>query len=212
MSDYILSLETREDLTAHILKQTAAESRISVISRILMKEDTRYDFKLRATALENYWHSIESLIFKGTPEEMLLDRSVAPVKTEPAGWKLDLGETRAAEAHRQLELLKIEKNRCIKYWTTVKRPMPIAWTPVDREAWKKVSRADLENGDLYFSPYFKPRWESYGMACLDAGLWTDPDLTPEEEAEYWTYETEKHRLLKLSMEMMRARKEYAKSQ
>lgn len=216
MSDYLLSLETRDDLTAHVLEQTAARSKINVVSRILLTDDTKYDFKSRATVLGKHWSSIESSVSKNTPEEILADRHIAPVKTElpddkPAGWKLDLGETRAAEAQRQLELLNIEKNRCIKYWTTVKPPKPIGWVPVDGEAWKKVPRADLEKGDLFFSPYFTPIWESSSLATMDASFWTDPDNTPEEEAEYQKNKSEKHELTMLSLEMRNARKEHAKS-
>jgi len=216
MSDYLLSLETRDDLTAHVLEQTAARTKIGVVSRILLKDDTRYDFKSRATALEQHWRSIELLISKSTPEEILADRLVAPLKTElpddkPAGWKLDLGETRAAEAQRQLELLNIEKNRCIKYWTTVKPPRPIGWAPADGKAWQRVPRADLEKGNLFFTPYFKPIWESYSLATMDASFWTDPDNTPEEEAKYEKHKSEKHELTSLSLEMRKARKEHAES-
>ncbi len=140
-----------------------------MVSRILLKDDTKYSFKSRAEALLKHWSKIRPSTLKDTPEETLTDRPVAPFKTDLpddklAGWKLDLGETRTAEAQRQLELLSIEKNRCIKYWTTVKPPRVIGWAPVDGEAWKKVPRADLENGDLFFTPYFKPIWESYGLA------------------------------------------------
>jgi hypothetical protein len=217
MSDYLLSLETRDDLTTHVLQQTAARSKISIVSRVLLKDDTRYDFKSRATALGKHWGSIELSISKGTPEEILADRFIAPVKTElpddkPTGWKLDLGETRAAEAQRQLELLNMQKNRCTKYWTTVKPPKPMGWVPVDGEAWKKVPRADLEKGDLFFTPYFKPIWESYSLAKMDASFWTDPDNTPEEEAEYQKHKSESHELTTMhSLEMRKARKEYAKS-
>ncbi|KAE9376009.1 hypothetical protein N431DRAFT_556289 [Stipitochalara longipes BDJ] len=216
MSDYILSLETRDDLTVHVIKQTDAKSKINVVSRILLKDDTKYDFKSRATALGKHWSSIELSFSKNTPEEILADRPIAPVKMElpvdkPAGWKLDLGEIRAAEAQRQLELLNIHKNRCIKYWTTVKPPKPIGWVPADGNAWKKVPRADLEKGDLFFTPYFKPIWESYDMASMDASFWTDPDNTPEEETEYQKHKSEKHELIVLSLEMWKARKEYAES-
>jgi hypothetical protein len=216
MSDYLLSLETRDDLTAHVLEQTDARSKINVVSRILLKDDTRYDFKSRATALGKHWSSIKLLISKHTPEEILANRLVAPLKTElpddkPAGWKLDLGEIRVAEAQRQLELLTMQKNRCIKYWTTVKPPKPIGWVPADGNAWKKVPRADLEKGDLFFTPYFTPIWESYSLAAMDTSFWTDPDNTPEEEAEYQKHELEKHELTVLSLEMGKARKEHAQS-
>jgi hypothetical protein len=217
MSDYLLSLETRGDLTAHVLQQTDARSEISVISRILLNDDTMYNFKSRATTLQKHWSSIELLISKKAPEEILADLRVEPVKMElpddkPAGWKLDLGKTRAIEAQRQLELLNIEKSRCIKYWTTVKPPKPIGWVPADGDAWKKVPRTDLEKGDLFFTPYFKPIWESYSLATLDASFWADPDNTPEEEAEYQKHKSEKHELTMLSLEMRKARTEHAKSQ
>jgi hypothetical protein len=85
----------------------------------------------RAIALAKHCDSIESSTFKSIPEVILVDYHVEPVKMElpddkPAGWKVDLGKTRAAEAQRQFELLNVEKNRCIKYWTTVKPPKPIA--------------------------------------------------------------------------------------
>jgi len=216
MSDYLLSLETRDDLTAHVLQHTRARSVISVVSGILLKDDTRYNFKARAKALGRHWTSIELLISENTAEEILADRPVAPVKTElpddkPVGWKLDLGEIRAAEAQRQFELVNMEKNRCIKYWTTVEPPMPMGWAPADGEAWKKVPRADLEQGDLFFTPYFKPIWESYSLATMDASFWTDPDNTPEEEAEYRKHKSEKNKLTTLSLEMRKARKEHATS-
>jgi hypothetical protein len=216
MSDYLLSMETRDDLTALVLQQTDAKSTINMVSRILLKDDTKYNFKSRAEALLKHWSKIRPSTLKDTPEKMLADRPVAPFKTDLpddklAGWKLDLGETRTAEAQRQLELLNIEKNRCIKYWTTVKPPRVVGWAPVDGEAWKKVPRADLENGDLFFTPYFKPIWESYGLARMDASYWTDPDNTPEEEAEYQKHKLEKHEMIELTLEMRKVRKEHAQS-
>ncbi|PQE17436.1 hypothetical protein CJF32_00008669 [Rutstroemia sp. NJR-2017a WRK4] len=216
LSDYLLSLETRDDLTVHVLRQTEAKSKISVVSRIRLNDDTRYNFKSRATALEKHWSSIESFTSKSTPKEMLADRPVAPISIElpddkPAGWKLDLGETRAAEAQRRLELNNIWKNRCIKYWTTVKPPRTIGWAPLSGDAWKKVPRADLENGDLFFTPYFIPIWESFGLASMDASFWTDPSNTPEEEDEYRKHMSERSELTTLSLAMRDARKEHAKS-
>ncbi|PQE16437.1 hypothetical protein CJF31_00009656 [Rutstroemia sp. NJR-2017a BVV2] len=216
MSDYLLSLETRDDLTVHVLRQTEARSQIGLVRRIRLNDDTRYNFKSRATALEKHWSSIESLTSESTPKEMLADRPVAPIRIElpddkPAGWKLDLGETRAAEAQRQLELNNIWKNRCIKYWTTVQPPRTIGWVPLVGDAWKKVPRADLENGDLFFTPYFRPIWESFGMASMDASFWTDPSSTTEEEDEYRKYRSERSELTTLSLKMRDARKEHAKS-
>ena len=202
-------------MTAHVLQQTAARTKISGVARILLKDDSTYDFKARATALGKHWSSIELLISQSTPEEILADRLVAPLKTvpedKPVGWKLDLGEMRAAEAQRQLELLNMEKNRCIKYWTTVKPPRVMGWAPADGEAWKKVPRADIENGQLFFTPYFRPIWMSYGLARMDASFWTDPDNTPEEEDEYREITSEKSRMTTLSLEMRKKRKEYAES-
>ena len=182
----------------------------------MLKDDSNYEFKSRVTALEKHWQSNEWLWKDHTAEEMLADRPIAPFKTElpddkPAGWKLDLGETVAAEAQRQLELLNMQKNRCLKYWTTVKIPKPMGWVPADGEAWKKVSRADLQNGDMFFSPYFKPIWEEFGMASIDAAFWTDPDNTPEEEAEYRKHMAEMHKMTTLSLAMRQARKEYAQT-
>jgi hypothetical protein len=216
MSDYLLSLETRDDLTVHVLRQTEARTQINLVRRILLKDDTKYNFKSRATALEKHWSNIESLKSESTPQEMLADRPVAPLKTElpddkPAGWKLDLGETRAAEAQRELELNNIWKNRCIKYWTTVEPPRTIGWAPLDGDAWNKVPRADLEKGDLFFTPYFRPIWESFDMASMDAAFWTDPSNTPEEEDEYRKHRSERSELTTLSLEMRKARKEYAES-
>lgn len=216
MSDYLLSLETRDDLTTHVLVQTDARTKINVVARLLLKDDTQYNFESRALALAKHWRSIESSVSKGSPEEVLADHPVAPFKTEipddkPAGWKLDLGETRRAEAQRQLELLNIEKNRCIKYWTTVKPPRVMGWAPVDGEAWKKVPRADLENGELFFTPYFKPIRENFSLASLDAAFWTDPDNTDEQEAEYLKHKLENGELTKLSLDMRKERTEYARS-
>ncbi|PQE23756.1 hypothetical protein CJF30_00008736 [Rutstroemia sp. NJR-2017a BBW] len=216
MSDYLLSLETRDDLTVHVLRQTEARSRIGLLKRILLDDDTTYNFESRAIALEKHWSSIESLTSKSTPQEMLADRRVAPLRAElpddkPAGWKLDLGETRAAEAQRQLELNNIWKNRCIKYWTTVKPPRTIGWVPLVGDAWNKVPRSDLENGDLFFTPYFTPIWESFGLASMDASFWTDPNSTPEEEDEYRKNRSERSELTTLTLEMRKARKEYADS-
>jgi len=216
MSDYLLSLETRDDLTAHVLQHTEAIKIFGSIRTYLLRDDSSYDFKARITALEKHWRSNQLLWKNHTPEEMLADRPIAPLKTElpddkPAGWKLDLGETRAAEAQRQLELLNIQKHRCLKYWTTFKKPKPQWWSPADGEAWKKVSRADVENGDLFFTPYFQPSWESYALACMDVLNWTDPDNTPKEEAEYQEHMAEKHEIIELSLSMRQARKEYAQS-
>lgn len=214
MSDYLLSLETRDDLTALVLVQTDAKKILLLVSRILMKDDATYNFQSRAKTLMKHWSNITLSTAKDTPEEMLADRPIAPSKKDlpddkPVGWKLDLGEARTAEAQRQLELSNLEKIRCIKYWSTVKPPRVMGWIPVDGEAWKKVPRADLENGDLFFTPYFKPIWESYSMARMDVSFWTDPDATDEEEVEYREARTKRSEMTTLSLKMRRVRKEYA---
>jgi hypothetical protein len=81
----------------------------------LLKDDTKYNFKSRASSqliwsLDKHWCIIQSLISRKPPEEILADSHVAPVKPEPpedksAGWRLDLADIGAAEAQRQLELL-----------------------------------------------------------------------------------------------------------
>jgi hypothetical protein len=102
---------------------------------------------------------------------VLADRRIAPVKKlpddKPEGWKLELGELRANEVQRLLDLINLEKNRCIRYWTIVKPPRPMGWAPADKNAWKKGPRADLENGNLLYMTYFTPIWESYRTAKMD---------------------------------------------
>lgn len=216
MSDYLLSLETRDDLTVHVLQQTNARSEIAVVSRILLKDDIKDNFKSRATALENHWRKAESSVSGSDPEVILADHPVPPLETalpddKPAGWKLKLGETQEAEVQREYDLFKMEKNRCVKYWTNVKPPKPMGWAPASGEAWQKVPRADIENGDLYFTPYFSPLWMSYGLAQMDAMFWSDPDITSEEEAEYRKSQAEKAELTTLSLDMRNVRKEHAES-
>lgn len=189
MSDYILSLETRTDITAHILLHTSARIKMLNIQRIHMKDDLIHSFKSRAAALAKYWGDHELAIVKSSPKEILTDRPIPPFITslpsdKPAAWTLHLSHTQKAEANRQLFLLNTHKNRCIKYWSTVKPPRAIGWAPVDGEAWKKVPRKDIESGELYHTPYFKPIWEGFEMACFDVAFWKDPNSTEEEEGRY----------------------------
>lgn len=76
---------------------------------------------------------------------------------------------------------------------------------------EEVPRADLEKGDLFFTPYFKPLWKSYSLASMDASCWTDPDNTTKEEAEYQKQKSKKLDMTMLSLEMRKARKEHAES-
>jgi hypothetical protein len=59
MSDYLLSLETRDDLTAHVLRQTEACSEMRSLSGRLFGGETGYDVKSRAIALKERWGNVK---------------------------------------------------------------------------------------------------------------------------------------------------------
>jgi hypothetical protein len=56
MSDFFLSLETREDLTSHALEQTEARKvMIAFVNTRETGEDSKVNFKGRGVALLRYW-------------------------------------------------------------------------------------------------------------------------------------------------------------
>ncbi len=59
MSNFLLSLETRKDLTSHTLEQTEVRNvMIALVNSREMGEDSKFDFKARAAALLRYWDDL----------------------------------------------------------------------------------------------------------------------------------------------------------
>src|SRR5215470_2400673 len=98
MSDFLLSLETREDLTSHTLEQTEARRVIiDIVNTREMGDDSKFNFKARAAALLRYWDDLSLQRSKLSPAEALADTPISPFKKElPAekasDWKLILTE------------------------------------------------------------------------------------------------------------------------
>ena len=184
MSDFLLSLETREDLTSHILDQTEARDAIIGLANREIGDDSKFNFKVRAAALLQYWDKLYLQRSKLSPAEALADTHIPPLKKElPAGktlhWKLTLTDQQAHEAQEDYDHFKHRKLHALKYFKA-NPPQPIGWAPKNDNAWKTVNRAKLENGDLYDNPNFKPMYSSWDLLSTSALFWTDPEATAEE--------------------------------
>ena len=185
MSNFLLSLETRKDLTSHTLEQTEVRNvMIALVNSREMGEDSKFDFKARAAALLRYWDDLSLQRSKLSPAEVLADTPISPFKKElPAekasDWKLILTEDHAREAQEDYDAFKHKKLHTLKYFKA-NPPRPMGWAPKDGNAWKTVSRAKLENGDLYDNPNFKPIYSGWALKSIDALFWTDPEATAEE--------------------------------
>jgi hypothetical protein len=187
MSDFLLSMETRWDLTSHVLEQTEAREVMMFLANAPEnKETSRFDFKARVSALLQYWDNLSLQRSKLSPAEALADTPIPPLKKEPppektSDWKLRLTEDQARAAQEDYELFKDEKLYMLKYYKA-NPPQPMGWSPKDGDAWKTADRAQLETGDLYDNPNFQPMYPGWHLQSMDALLWIDSDATAEELA------------------------------
>ena len=217
MSDFLLSLETRKDLTSHTLEQAEArKAMIALGNRRSMGEVSRFNFEARAAALLQYWDDLDRQRSKLSPAEVLADTPISPLKKElPAekasDWKLILTEDQAREAQEDYDAFKHQKLHTLKYFKA-NPPRPMAWAPKDGNAWKTVSRAKLENGDLYDNPNFKPIYMGWALKSIDALFWTDPEATAEERKEHEERQRADYERTMRMSERMKARRAQRKSQ
>jgi hypothetical protein len=187
MSDFLLSIETRKDLTSHVLEQTEARQLMISLANSREKEEApRFNFKARGSALLRYWDRLSLERYKLSPAEALADTPIPPLKELPAekapDWKLRLTESQAREAQEDYDTFRDEKTYALKYFKA-NPPQPMGWAPKDGDAWKTANRAKLESGDLFDNPNFKPMYSDWHLQAMDALFWTDPDATAKELAE-----------------------------
>jgi hypothetical protein len=189
MSDFLLSLETREDLTSHALEQTEGRKVIIALANTReMGEDSNFNFKARGAALLQYWDDFSLQRSKLSPAEALADTAVPPFKKElptekASDWKLTLTEDQARQAQDDYDDFVYKKLYALKY-LRLNPPRPMGWAPKNGNAWKTVSRAKLENEDLYDNPNFKTVYSSWDFKFMDALFWTDPEATTEDLEEH----------------------------
>jgi hypothetical protein len=185
MSDFLLSLETRDDLTSHVLEQTDPRGvMIAIGNNREIGNDSKYDFIQRALKLLSYWDDLEMKRSKLSPVATLADTQILPFKEslpdgKASSWKLVLNEEQMHEAQIDYDVLVKKKRHAMKYFK-INPPRPMAWSPKNGDAWQTVDRARLGKGDLYDNPNFKPMYRSWDSASLKASWWEDPEATAEE--------------------------------
>jgi hypothetical protein len=188
LSDFLLSLESRTDISVHILEHVEVKKDISYIGRCEIADDSKFQFKSRANALAKHWQDLELERYHLNldPEESFKDQSIPPLleklpQDKPVGWTLVLREEQNLAAQNEYDAFICTKRHKLKSWR-IKPPVPMAWSPRDGNAYKTTTRAQVENGDLYSNPNFRPIYMSYGLQSI-GGFWEDPDATPEEQEE-----------------------------
>jgi hypothetical protein len=211
MSDFLLSLETRTDMSVHILDHVEVKKDISYIGRCEIADDSKFHFKARATAVAKHWQDFEMQRYQLNldPEESFKDQPIPPPLKElpedkPAGWTLALSEEQKSAAQKEYDAFICSKRDKLKSWR-IKPPTPMAWSPRDGNAYKTTTRAQVENGDLYSNPNFRPIYMSYGLQRI-GGFWEDPDATPEEQEELRVSRSILSERTKRSLAMSRERK------
>ena len=85
--DFLLSLETRTDLTTHDLKQVDVKTKLRAISqKSQIADDSQYLITSRSLALLKHWGDFQSKISKLLePENLMTEYKVPPLELLPAG-------------------------------------------------------------------------------------------------------------------------------
>lgn len=185
ISDLLLSLETRDDITKLVLDYTSFELAFRRLAQEKnFPDNDALQIASRATALKQHWDKTGQDDAKG-PQDVAYPPLLSAVPDRPKGWKLELSDKAREEAEKYYHALKTQRRhaqRCFQ----AKPPMPMAWVPKGGDAWAKTARAKVESGDLFHSRHWAPVWMSFELASIDVmfGM-EEAGMTQDESDEYY---------------------------
>jgi hypothetical protein len=179
-SDILLSLETRDDITAQVLVHASVDKAVLCVGNTTAKGSPMADFATRAKALQKHWQELDKRFRDSTdPYDVTADAAYPPLMTtmpegKPPSWKLELDEHRAEEARRLYAAFKARRLNALSYFR-IHRPRPMGWAPVNGDAWRETERSKIESGELYHSKSWTPMYMSWNLQSFDVPYdWKDP--------------------------------------
>lgn len=185
ISELLLSLETRDDITKLVLEYTSFELALRRLANEKdFPENDALKIAARATALKQHWEKARQDHANG-PQDVAYPPLLSAVPDKPKDWKLELSDKAREEAERYYHALKTQRKyaqRCFQ----AKPPMPMAWVPQGGDAWAKTARAKVESGDLFHSRHWAPVWMSFDLASIDVMFGMEAaGMTQDESDEYY---------------------------
>lgn len=177
LSEFLLSLETRTDLTTHVLLNTDIDTQLLSVQRCkVFPDDSQFNFSARARALKDHITAFNRKTeAENTAGGPLPDTSLPPLKTAPEERTLKLTESQSQHAEEDYASYIQSKRHAYSYF--IKHPpVPMAWSPKTGDAWKNTDRHLVESGNLYFSDQWKPMYMSFAMQRMDVPFsWVNPE-------------------------------------
>lgn len=185
ISDLLLSLESRDDITKLVLDYTSFEVALRHLAKEKnLPESGALKIASRATALKQHWEKAGQ-DHSNSPQDVVYPPLVSALPDKPKDWKLELSDKASEEAERYYHALKTQRKysqRCFQ----AKPPMPMAWVPQGGDAWARTARAKVESGDLFHSRHWAPVWMSFELASIDVMFGMDAaGITQDESDEYY---------------------------
>lgn len=186
VSDLLLSLETRDDITELVLEYTSYDFALRNLAKMVKgtPEIDTLNIGSRATALKQHWENTRRDRSNG-PEDIVYPPLLSSAPDKPKDWKLELTEKGREEAERYYNAIKTQRTYAYRYWQT-KPPTPMGWAPKTGDSWAKTARAKVEAGDLFHSREWTPLWGGFDLASMDLMLdMGETRLTQAEMDEYF---------------------------
>lgn len=185
VSDLLLSLESRNDITKLILEYSLFKPALRLLAREKTFSEIN-DLKIasRATALQKHWEKT-SLDHSWSSQDVAYPPLLSALPNKPKDWKLQLTEMAMEDAERYYHALKTQRKyayRCFQ----AKPPKPMAWAPQSGDAWAKTARIKVKSGDLIHSRDWSPVWMGFEFASIDVMLGMEvAGMTQDEIDEYY---------------------------
>lgn len=186
VSDLLLSLETRDDITELVLEYTSYDFALRNLAKMVKDTPEIDTLKIasRATALKEHWANTRRDRSNG-PEDIVYPPMLSSAPDKPKDWKLELTEKGREEAERYYNAIKTQRTYAYRCFQN-KPPMPMGWAPKTGDAWAKTARAKVEAGDLFHSRDWTPLWSGFDLASMDVFFGMDEaGMTQDEKDEYF---------------------------
>lgn len=185
ISDLLLSLETRDDITKLVLEYTLFKPALRRLARAkTFSENNNLNIASRAIALQKHWDKT-SLDHRWSSQDIVYPPLMSAVPNKPKCWELQLTEKARKEAERYYHALKTQRKyayRCFQ----AKPPKPMAWAPQSGDAWAKTACAKVKSGDLFHSRDWNPVWMDFEFASIDVMLGMEAaGMTQDEIDDYY---------------------------
>lgn len=185
ISDLLLSLESRNDITKLVLEYTSVEPTLRRLAEEKhFQENDPLKIASRAAALKQHWEKARQG-HPNSPQDAVYPPLLSAVGGKPKDWKLELTDKARDEAARYYNALKTKRKyayRCFQ----AEPPMPMGWAPESGDAWAKTARTKVESGDLFHSRHWAPIWMDFGLASIDVMFGMEAaGMTQDEMDEYY---------------------------